>query len=125
MKAALNGVPSLSILDGWWIEGCAENTTGWAIENGETEEIEANNLYNKLEKVDRSRYGPIQTPGLALQQHCIGINGTFFNTQRMLGQYFSNAYFPSGPSRFQVELSADSEEGFGLSETAFVPVNKA
>ncbi len=31
MKAALNGVPSLSVLDGWWIEGCAENITGWAI----------------------------------------------------------------------------------------------
>ena len=31
MKAALNGVPSLSILDGWWIEGCIEGVTGWAI----------------------------------------------------------------------------------------------
>ena len=34
MKAALNGVPSLSILDGWWIEGCIEGFTGWAIEDG-------------------------------------------------------------------------------------------
>ena len=34
MKAALNGVPSLSILDGWWIEGCIEGVTGWAIEDG-------------------------------------------------------------------------------------------
>jgi starch phosphorylase len=31
MKAALNGVPSLSILDGWWVEGCVEGVTGWAI----------------------------------------------------------------------------------------------
>ena len=31
MKAALNGVPSLSVLDGWWIEGCHEGLTGWAI----------------------------------------------------------------------------------------------
>ncbi len=50
MKAALNGVPSLSILDGWWIEGCAENTTGWAIEDGEDEAAEATSLYEKLEK---------------------------------------------------------------------------
>ena len=31
MKAALNGIPSLSILDGWWVEGCVEGVTGWAI----------------------------------------------------------------------------------------------
>lgn len=94
MKAALNGVPSLSILDGWWIEGCAENTTGWAVDDAETEEIEANNLYNKLEK----SVAPLWANPNAwarLQQHCIGINGTFFNTQRMFSQYVANAYFPS------------------------------
>ena len=37
MKAALNGVPSLSVLDGWWIEGCAENVTGWAIDDFDDE----------------------------------------------------------------------------------------
>ena len=31
MKAALNGIPSLSVLDGWWVEGCHEGLTGWAI----------------------------------------------------------------------------------------------
>ena len=41
MKAALNGVPSLSILDGWWIEGCIEGVTGWAIEDGANDEEEA------------------------------------------------------------------------------------
>jgi starch phosphorylase len=94
MKAALNGVPSLSILDGWWIEGCAENTTGWAIEDGETESAEAVSLYDKLEK----RVAPLfaNPQGWArLQQHCIAINGSFFNTHRMLSQYFSDAYFPS------------------------------
>lgn len=96
MKAALNGVPSLSILDGWWIEGCAEDTTGWAIEDGETEAAEANSLYDKLEK----RIAPLYANPNAwakIQQHCIGINGTFFNTHRMLGQYFANAYYPPGP----------------------------
>jgi glycogen phosphorylase len=96
MKAALNGVPSLSVLDGWWIEGCAEDTTGWAIEDGETEEAEANSLYEKLEK----RIAPLYanpTAWARIQQHCLAINGTFFNTHRMLGQYFANAYYPPRP----------------------------
>ncbi|WP_035349966.1 alpha-glucan family phosphorylase [Edaphobacter aggregans] len=93
MKAALNGVPSLSILDGWWIEGCAENTTGWAIEDGRSEADEAAHLYNKLEKA----VAPLFASPLAwarLQRHCIGINGSFFNTHRMLSEYIHNAYFP-------------------------------
>ncbi len=93
MKAAVNGVPSLSILDGWWIEGCAENTTGWAIEDGDVEASEAASLYDKLEK----RVAPLFANPQAwakLQQHCIGINGSFFNTHRMLSQYFHDAYFP-------------------------------
>jgi glycogen phosphorylase len=96
MKAALNGVPSLSVLDGWWIEGCAEDTTGWAIEDGESEEAEANSLYEKLEK----RIAPLYanpTAWARIQQHCIGMNGTFFNTHRMLSQYFANAYYPPRP----------------------------
>jgi glycogen phosphorylase len=96
MKAALNGVPSLSVLDGWWIEGCAEDTTGWAIEDGENEEAEANSLYEKLEK----RIAPLYanpSSWARIQQHCIGINGTFFNTHRMLSQYLANAYYPPRP----------------------------
>src|SRR6202011_2324407 len=52
MKAAVNGVPSLSILDGWWIEGHAEGATGWAI--GDESEPESDtpgevaSLYDKL-----------------------------------------------------------------------------
>jgi starch phosphorylase len=96
MKAALNGVPSLSILDGWWIEGCAENTTGWAIEDGETEDAEANSLYEKLEE----HIAPMYANPIAwaeMQRHCVGINGTFFNTHRMLAQYLGNAYYPPRP----------------------------
>ena len=93
MKAALNGVPSLSILDGWWIEGCAESVTGWAIEDAETETVEAQSLYSKLEYAIAPLYAN-PTAWARMQQHCIAINGTFFNTHRMLGQYFTNAYFP-------------------------------
>jgi glycogen phosphorylase len=93
MKAALNGVPSLSILDGWWIEGCAENTTGWAIENGENEAAEAASLYDKLEHSVAPMYANPHAWS-RMQQQCIAINGTFFNTHRMLAQYFENSYFP-------------------------------
>src|ERR1017187_5937686 len=57
MKAALNGVPSLSVLDGWWIEGCAENVTGWAIPDRDNEAAEADALYNLLE----TSVGPLYT----------------------------------------------------------------
>ena len=84
MKAALNGVPSLSILDGWWIEGCAENVTGWAIEDADDEDAEAASLYDKLENSIAPLYAN-PSAWARMQQHCIAINGTFFNTHRMLG----------------------------------------
>ncbi len=55
MKAALNGVPSLSILDGWWIEGWIEGVTGWAIDDHDEEAGEAKSLYDHLEKTDPAR----------------------------------------------------------------------
>lgn len=96
MKAAVNGVPSLSILDGWWMEGCIEGFTGWSIgegaEHGESEESEAHSLYDKLERVivpmfygNRAAYGKVM-------RGAISINSSFFNTQRMLEQYVDNAY---------------------------------
>jgi starch phosphorylase len=51
MKAALNGVPSLSVLDGWWVEGCYEGVTGWSIGDHDEETDEANSLYQRLEQV--------------------------------------------------------------------------
>ncbi len=93
MKAALNGIPSLSILDGWWIEGCAENATGWAIDDGEDETTEANSLYEKLEHAIAPMYQDHRA-WAEMQRHCIGMNGIFFNTDRMVQQYLENAYFP-------------------------------
>ena len=97
MKAALNGVPSLSVMDGWWIEGCAENITGWCIENCEDEATQAGRLYDKLENAVAPLYAD-KVRWAELRRHCIAINGTFFNTHRMLGQYVSNAYFPPSAS---------------------------
>jgi starch phosphorylase len=97
MKAAVNGVPSLSVLDGWWIEGCAEGITGWAIPDGDDELQEAEALYDKLENAIAPLYAR-PDDWARMQQHCIALNGTFFNTHRMLGQYFANAYFPAAAS---------------------------
>ena len=108
MKAALNGVPSLSILDGWWLEGCAEDVTGWAIEDGESDDAEAASLYDKLEQ----RVAPLYAKPNAwarMQQHCIAMNGSFFNTDRMLGQYFANAYFPHAPTTNETAAAEATE----------------
>ncbi len=105
MKAALNGVPSLSTLDGWWIEGCAEDITGWAIDDFDTVAEEAGSLYDKLENHIAPLYADRQA-WARMQQHCIAMNGTFFNTHRMLAQYVSNAYLPAS----EVGAISDLEE---------------
>ena len=101
MKAALNGVPSLSILDGWWVEGHIEGVTGWSIgelrlgsSNGsETDnQAEAESLYSKLESVILPLYYGERHKFLEVMQHAIAINGSFFNTQRMVQQYITDAY---------------------------------
>jgi len=94
MKAALNGVPSLSILDGWWIEGCLENYTGWAIEDGADDTAEATSLYEKLEKAVVPLYLKSPEAWGNLMRTTVAYNGSFFNTNRMVKQYIRNAYYP-------------------------------
>ena len=94
MKAALNGVPSLSILDGWWIEGCIEGFTGWAIENGDDDPTEANELYNKLESAVVPLFLEAKEKWARLMRTTLAFNGSYFNTNRMVKQYVRNAYYP-------------------------------
>jgi starch phosphorylase len=94
MKAALNGVPSLSILDGWWIEGCIEGFTGWAIEDGATDAEEAASLYNKLETAVVPLYLKAPEAWARLMRTTLAFNGSYFNTNRMVKQYTRNAYYP-------------------------------
>jgi starch phosphorylase len=94
MKAAMNGVPSLSILDGWWIEGCIEGVTGWAIEDGASDEEEANALYNKLESAVVPLYLDSPEKWARLMRNTLAFNGSYFNTNRMVRQYARNAYYP-------------------------------
>jgi starch phosphorylase len=88
MKAAFNGVPSLSVLDGWWIEGCLEGITGWAIED-------AASLYDKLERVVLPLYyGDGGDPGgwSQLMKGTISKNASYFNSHRMMRRYATESY---------------------------------
>ncbi len=101
MKAAVNGVPSLSILDGWWAEGCIEGVTGWAIGNhreasiqdADSRDEDAEALYNKLEMVILPMYCNELDRYAEVMRHAIALNASFFNTERMLSQYIAKAYF--------------------------------
>ena len=102
MKAALNGVPSLSVLDGWWIEGHFEGLTGWSIgANGRNslstsdaadDAADAESLYQKLEQNVFPTFYRDRNGFIDIMRHCIALNGSFFNTQRMVQQYATNAY---------------------------------
>jgi starch phosphorylase len=94
MKAALNGVPSLSILDGWWIEGWIEGFTGWAIEDGANDAEEAASLYEKLETAVVPLYLEEPEKWARLMRTTLAFNGSYFNTNRMVKQYTRNAYYP-------------------------------
>ncbi len=110
MKAALNGVPSLSILDGWWIEGCIEGYTGWAIEDGADDAAEANSLYNKLENAVVPLYLQAPEKWARLMRNTLAFNGSYFNTNRMVKQYTRNAYYPIQileRAKIQEEVFAD------------------
>jgi starch phosphorylase len=95
MKAALNGVPALSVLDGWWIEGHIEGVTGWAIGDGQPEtnnDREASSLYDKLEQVIMPMYYEQPDQFASIMRSAIALNGSYFNAQRMVTQYVQNAY---------------------------------
>ncbi len=94
MKAALNGVPNLSILDGWWLEGCEEGLTGWAIgEDGpHDDELDAESLYDKLERIVLPLYYENPEGWLAVMRGAITRNGSFFNSHRMVRRYVLDAY---------------------------------
>ena len=100
MKAALNGVPSLSILDGWWIEGHVEGVTGWAIgSDGRMPLVEtADNtahaaaLYDTLEHTVAPLFYRNRDRFTDVMRYAIALNGSFFTAQRMLQEYVVKAY---------------------------------
>lgn len=97
MKAAHNGVPHFSVLDGWWVEGHIEGITGWSIgpksiDEGYESKEEAQELYEKLEKVIIPMFYKTKDKWINIMQLSIAINASFFNTHRMIQEYVLNAY---------------------------------
>ncbi|MGB9464736.1 MAG: alpha-glucan family phosphorylase [Candidatus Acidiferrum sp.] len=116
MKAAMNGVPSLSVRDGWWVEGHFEGTTGWSIgyeEDPERHDIEIASLYDKLERVILPMYYSRPRAYAEIMRSAIALNGSFFNTQRMLSQYVTNAYYSrvESSSENNAQLISKSQDG--------------
>ncbi|MDX2016679.1 MAG: alpha-glucan family phosphorylase [Planctomycetota bacterium] len=102
MKAAANGVPQLSTLDGWWVEGCVPGVTGWPIGEATLDDDpgrwsrDAESLYTTLEReilpTFYGRAGDAEAWGRVMRS-CIAINASFFTTHRMMQQYVVKAYF--------------------------------
>ncbi len=102
MKAVLNGIPNLSILDGWWVEGCIEGVTGWAIggldphadlPEKERDALDAKAFYDKLEQKVLPIYYQDRPAWVAIMRHAISLNASQFHTQRQMEQYVTKAYF--------------------------------
>lgn len=100
MKAAHNGVPHFSVLDGWWLEGHVEGVTGWSIgprpvsvEDSCDDNVDAEDLYHKLETQILPLFYDNKEKWIEIMQHTISHNASFFNTQRMVSQYVTNSYF--------------------------------
>jgi len=94
MKAAFNGVPSLSVLDGWWLEGWIEGVTGWAV-GGEADSDngrDAGFLYDKLEQKVLPLYSGDRAGWIAIMKGAISRNAYFFNSHRMMRRYAVEAY---------------------------------
>jgi len=94
MKAAFNGVPQLSVLDGWWLEGCIEGVTGWAVgdDSAAANGHDAASLYDKLEQVVLPLWYDNRAGWVAVMKGAISKNAAYFNSQRMMRRYATEAY---------------------------------
>jgi glycogen phosphorylase len=88
MKAAVNGLLNLSILDGWWVEGCIEGVTGWSIDDA----TDAVPLYDKLERIVLPLYYEDRTRWIWMMKQAISKIACYFNSHRMMRRYAAEAY---------------------------------
>ena len=94
MKAALNGVLNLGVLDGWWMEACIDGTTGWAIGDANlgTAADDAEDLYRKLEGDVLPLFYGSRKQWIWMMKQSISKIASYFNSQRMMRRYASEAY---------------------------------
>ncbi len=108
MKAAVNGVPNCSILDGWWVEAYAIDTqVGWAIGRGESyadgdvqDQIESQALYDLLEKqivplFYKRGVDNMPREWIGRMKTCMRRLAPVFNTNRMVRDYAEKFYVPA------------------------------
>ncbi|MGZ9005731.1 MAG: alpha-glucan family phosphorylase [Burkholderiales bacterium] len=88
MKAAVNGLLNLSMLDGWWVEGCIEGVTGWSIDDG----TDARALYDKLEHIVLPLYYENRTQWIWMMKQAVSKIACYFNSHRMMRRYAAEAY---------------------------------
>ena len=102
MKASLNGVINLSILDGWWLEGY-NGKNGWAFGEetpaGSRDASDASDLYDLLEKEVIPLYYDTSITGIPhgwvkKMKESIRSNSARFSARRMVKEYVNN-YYPS------------------------------
>jgi len=100
MKAAHNGVVNFSVLDGWWLEGCVEGVTGWAIgphpkefaNEVERREIELHDLYSKLEYLIVPTFYGQRDAWINLMKNSIARIAHYFQVQWVMRRYITEAY---------------------------------
>lgn len=118
MKAAMNGVLNLSILDGWWDE-CYDGVNGWAIptahgaaSDDERDDVEAAALYDLIEyhlvPSFYDRTDGIPTEWLSRVRHTMATLGTTLSANRMVEEYVQRLYQPAHAAQ-----AALAESGFG------------
>jgi starch phosphorylase len=103
MKAALNGVPQVSTLDGWWAEGYT-GLNGWAVPVStgypDPDSADVENLYSLLEREVVPLYYQKNQQGVSRgwverMKHALLVSGTRFTAARMLKEYTEKSYIPS------------------------------
>jgi starch phosphorylase len=95
MKAAVNGVLNLGVLDGWWLEACIEGVTGWAIGSavtGGTDETDAKSVYDTLEHTVLPLYYNDHAAWIWMMKSTISKIAYYFNSHRMMRRYATEAY---------------------------------
>ncbi len=104
MKCAYNGIPQLSTLDGWWLEGHIEGVTGWKIgprpgkswledmDPDEEDHLDVHDMYNQLENEVIPTYYQNRDEWGKIMRNAIAFNGPYYHTGRMVGEYLQDAY---------------------------------
>jgi starch phosphorylase len=106
MKAAMNGVLNVSILDGWWPEGCRHGETGWQIGAPDPDDIYASEeaidardrdaLYRVFAEEVIPRYYQDRQQWVRMMQASIAMSRWRFSSDRMLQEYFAKLYRSAG-----------------------------